>query len=358
MRRSREEIEAWQQGEVAPALERWGRRRKLRRVLRWGRFPIYGVVIGAGVLWGHVMIGAVALGVAILALEWFRITLTEGYSGAFAMEVVDPAVEFLYPGFRYDPHDGMEKYEYLGSNLFQLDSEFRSAHGLKGEVAGGPVYLSEVECGTSVGGGRSRAWRTHHRGWLLQTPQPGVGAEMVMIRPFQPQEEMKRNRSSFPDSPQTQRFPKGTNRPLSVVELGNEEFAEHFAVYGSSRAAAEALLHEEMVEALLELRRAPDPDDRMVFLAWFDECLYIARRHDRPLMTPDPGGSLMSPDWVEAIQVDVEPMLELVRLARKVKALEAQREGPGEEDLGEAPAQEERADLDLQWEAANLSDEW
>lgn len=245
---------------------------KRRRNSVTGCIVVAGVLGGVGILLAMPILASgnpvflifLLVGIVIVSAGAFKL-FTSGFRTDFKHAVIRRLIEFMEPGLRYFPEQGISKDLFKASKLFQQRIDrYKCEDLIQGRIGRTDIAFSEVDAEYKSGSGKDETWHTIFKGLFFVGDFHKDFRSRLVVLPDKAEKLFGALGQKF----QAINFSRG-----ALVKLEDPEFEREFVVYGDDQIEARYILSPGMMERITAFRRKMGTE---IFLSFFGSRVVVA----------------------------------------------------------------------------------
>ena len=197
------------------------------------------------------------VGTVVLSAGAFKL-FTSGYRQDFKHSVIRRLIEFLEPGLRYHPEQGIGKEQFRAADVFQHRIDrYKSEDIVQGRIGQTDVVFSEVFAEYKTGSGKDTTWHTIFNG-------------LFFIGDFH--KHFHSRTVVLPDKAEKlfgalgQKMQAWNPSRSALIKLEDPEFEREFVVYGDDQIEARYILSPSLMERITAFRRKMGGEVHLAFV--------------------------------------------------------------------------------------------
>jgi hypothetical protein len=204
------------------------------------------------------------LGIVVVSAGAFKL-FTSGYRTDFKHAVVRRLIEFLEPGLRYLPEQGIAKDMFKASELFrQSIDRYKSEDLVEGRIGQTDIAFSEVDAEYKTGSGKDETWHTIFKGLFFVGDFHKHFRSRMVILPDKAEKLFGALGQKF----QAMNFSRG-----KLIKFEDPEFEREFVVYGDDQIEARYILSLSMMERIVAFQRKMGTE---IFVSFYGSRVVVA----------------------------------------------------------------------------------
>jgi hypothetical protein len=259
-----------------------------RKMIANGKYAIYAMlplaIIEFLILKNNINAAIMFLAIPILAgvsISAYLKPKQDQYLADFKRNIIWPLIQLVSPDLEYDPNDGITKYQFITTGIYDgMIDDYRSEDMIRGVIGETNISFCEVLA-------------TRHAGRHAETIFSGI----IVIADFNKNFNGKTIiRPTAANLGQFGKWVTEIGHENAIVHLENVEFEKKFEVYGSDQVEARYIITPLLMEKLLQIEKEFNTPITVSFVQSF---ICIGIPHDGDLFEPRLLKSVTDTDYLE-----------------------------------------------------------